>query len=171
VKLYQIKIEYAADQDRLLMRVSTTGSEEVSLWLTRRCVARLWPVLVSAAQSDPQIATQANPQARQALLEFQRERALGEADFSKPYQNSEPVHPMGAEPLLVARIVQRRAQTGHTVLGLLPRKGQGVFISLDTRLLHGLMRLLQNAAARADWGVNLSLPQASLGSSGSPVLN
>jgi hypothetical protein len=44
------------------------------------------------------------------------------------------------------------------VLGLLPAVGQGVHITLDNNLLHGLAKLIQNAVARADWDLDLRVP-------------
>ena len=42
MRLHQLKVEFDAAQDRLLMRVSTASSEEALVWLTRRCTIRLW---------------------------------------------------------------------------------------------------------------------------------
>ena len=60
MRLHQLKIEFDAGQDRLLMRVSTASSEEALLWLTRRGVLRLWPLLVGVAEAEPQIAARAS---------------------------------------------------------------------------------------------------------------
>jgi hypothetical protein len=36
--------------------------------------------------------------------------------------------------------------------------GQGVHITLDENLLHGLVKLIQNAVARAEWDLDLRMP-------------
>jgi hypothetical protein len=41
----------------------------------------------------------------------------------------------------------------------LPSVGQGVHITLDDNLLHGLVRLIQSAVARTDWDLDLQVPQ------------
>jgi hypothetical protein len=156
VRLHQLKIEFVAEHDRLLMRLATDNAAEVLVWLTRRCVKRLWPLLVDMAQRTPEIALQSNP----ALLGFQHEKAIRQADFSKPYEEAQRDRPLGQNPLLVTRIQPRRDQQGQHVLGLLPTVGQGVHLTLDENLLHGLMKLIQNAVGRADWDLELRLPAA-----------
>jgi hypothetical protein len=158
MRLHQLKIEFVPEHDRLMMRISTDNGAEVSLWLTRRCVRRLWPLLMEMAQATPAIATQPNPEARKALLGFQHEKAVRQADFSKPYEEAPRERPLGSSPVLVTRIQPRRDQQGRHVLGLLPTVGQGVHITLDENLLHGLVKLIQNAVARAEWDLELKVP-------------
>ncbi len=158
MRLNQIKIEFVPEHDRLQMRLATDSGAEVLLWLTRRCVKRLWPLLMGMAQASPEIALQPNPEARRALLGLRHERAIRAADFSKPYQEVARERPLGQSPLLVTRIQPRRDQQGRQVLGLLPAVGQGVHLTLDDNLLHGLVRLIQSAAARADWDLELKVP-------------
>jgi hypothetical protein len=83
MKLHQLRLDYVAEHDRLLLRISTDDAKEVLLWLTRRCVRLLWPLLVDMAQSSPRIALQGSPEARAALLGFEHEQALRGADFSR----------------------------------------------------------------------------------------
>jgi hypothetical protein len=161
MRLHQLKIEFDAGQDRLLMRVSTASSQEALLWLTRRCVLRLWPLLVGVAEAEPQIAARAwDPVTKRALFEFQHEKALSQATFTQDYDASTRARPLGDDPLLVARLQRRKADDGRMVLGLLPTEGQGIFLTLDAPLLHGLMKLLQNAVEKAEWGFTLKLPTA-----------
>ena len=159
MRLNQIKVEFVPEHDRLLMRLATDSDAEVLLWLTRRCIKRLWPLLMNLAQAAPEIALQPNPEARRALLGMQHEKAIREADFSKPYQEVERERPLGQTPLLITRIHPRRDQQGRQLLGLLPSVGQGVHITLDDNLLHGLVRLIQSAVARTDWDLDLQVPQ------------
>ncbi len=176
MRLQQMKVEFSAEHDRLLLRFATDSGAEVLLWLTRRCVKRLWPVLLSMAQAKPEIALQPNPEARKALLGFQHQKALAQADFSKPYQELARSRPLGAEPLLVTRIQPRRDGQGRHVLGMLPQQGQGVHITFDDGLLHGFVKLLQNAVAKSDWDLQLVLPHAGAmpvasAESGRPTIN
>ena len=174
MRLHQLKIEHDAEQDRLLMRVSTASSEEALLWLTRRCVIRLWPLLVGFAESEPEIATRAaDPLAKRALFEFQHEKALSQATFSKAYEDAPRARPLGDNPLLVARLQRRKTDDGRMVLGMLPAEGQGIFLTLDAPLLHGLMKLLQRTVEKAEWGFILKLPTADAPGPehGSPTLN
>jgi hypothetical protein len=173
MRLHQLKVEFDAEQDRLLMRVSTASSEEALLWLTRRCVVRLWELLLGFVQSNPEItARAADPMTRRTLMEFEHEKALSQATFSKAYESVPRAHPLGDAPLLVSRLQRRPTDDGRMVLGLLPAEGQGIFLTLDTTLLHGLMKLLQRAVEKAEWGFNLDLPASQSDSQeGSPTLN
>lgn len=174
MNLEQIRIDFVAGQDRLLLRLASGGQAEVLLWLTRRCVKRMWPLLVKMAESVPTIAQQPLPEARQALLGMERERALSRADFSKPYTEAGRERPLGAEPLLVARMNSGRNAEGKHVLVLLPQQGQGVTLALDDVLLHGFCKLLQDVVAKSEWDMVLALPTgpAAAATEGAPrVLN
>jgi hypothetical protein len=158
MNLEQIRIEFVAEQDRLLMRLASGDHSEILLWLTRRCVKLMWPLLVKMAESVPRIAQQPLPEARQALLGMEREQALSKANFSTPYSEAGRERPLGAEPIVVARINTGRNESGRHVLVLLPQQGQGVTLALDDILLHGLCKLLQDVAGKAEWDMALTLP-------------
>lgn len=160
MKLRQINIEYNAEQDRLLMRIASGENQEVLLWLTRRCVKLLWQVLLQMARSAPDIATQSHPEAKTALMGMRHEDAMAKTDFSKPYEASAKEHPLGSEPILVAKMQTKRNDNGSFVLTLLPSKGQGINLSLNEELLHSLCGLLRKIASGTDWGLQLDLPQA-----------
>ena len=161
MQLQQIKVEFVAEQDRLLMRLASGDRSEVLLWLTRRCVKLLWPLLVKMAESAPGIVLQPVPEARQALLDMERERALANADFASPYKAAGREPLLGAEPVLVARMHSERNNRGQNVLALLPLEGQGVNLALDDTLLHGVCKLLQDAVEQAGWDMKLVLPTGS----------
>ena len=158
MRLHQLKLDFIPEQDRLLLRVSTDTRLEVRLWLTRRMLRLLWPLLVQMVRSAPEIALQSNPQARDALVGMQREQALSRANFADAFEETPRDLPLGAEPILVARIQANKDASGNQVLGLLPQQGQGIHLTLDTTLLHSLCKLVQNAVAKSDWDIVLELP-------------
>jgi hypothetical protein len=158
MRLHQLKIDFVPEQDRLLMRVSTDNQQEVRLWLTRRALRLLWPLLVQTVRSMPEVVLQSNPDARDALVGMQHEEALRKANFSKSFEEVPREMPLGAEPILVARMNTNKEADGNCVLGLLPQEGQGIHLSLDSTLLHSFCKLLQNAVAKADWDIILELP-------------
>ena len=159
MKLHQIKIDYSAEEDRLLMQLATSEGQEVRMWMTRRFVKLLWPLLVKLAEdASPRIRTQANPEARKALLGIEHEQAVQRADFSKPYDASERAMPLGAEPLLLARIQTGHDPSGQPVVAMHPAEGQGVTLTFDSVLLHSVCRLLQAAVKKSDWDMELKLP-------------
>lgn len=162
MRLHQLKLDYVAEQDRLLLRVSTDNQVEVRLWLTRRALRLLWPLLVQMVRSTPEVALQSNPQARDALVGMQHEQALRKANFANPFEDAPRELPLGAEPILVARMQANRDGRGNHVLALLPQEGHGIHLTLDINLLHSLCKLLQNAVARSDWDIALELPRLGL---------
>lgn len=159
MRLHQLKIEYDAEQDRLLMMVATNEGVELRLAMTRRFVKLLWPLLVKLAEeADPRIRSQANPEARKALLGLEHEKAVSKADFSKPYDAGTSARPLGDAPLLLARIQTGHDRNGQPVVALHPSEGQGVTLSLDSVLLHSVCRLLQAAVKKSAWDMELKLP-------------
>ena len=171
MRLHQLKLDFNPEQDRLLLRVSTDNQLEVRLWLTRRALRLLWPLLVQMVRSAPEVALQSNPQARDALVGMQHEQALSRANFAKPYEEMPREMPLGAEPILVARMQSKRDANGNQILTLLPQQGQGINLTLDNTLLHSFCKLLQNAVAKADWYIVLELPALlSQKESGDPAL-
>ena len=159
MRLHQLKIDFAAEQDRMLMLIAASEKVEVRMWLTRRFVKLLWPLLVKLAEeASPRIRTQPNPEARKALLNIEHEQAVSKANFAKPYDDSARATPLGAEPLLLARIQTGHDPNGHPVLAMHPSEGQGVTLTLDPVLLHSVCRLLQAAVKKSDWDMELKLP-------------
>src|SRR6478609_6489809 len=151
MKLHQLKVEYDAEQDRLIMLVATSESVELRLALTRRFVKLLWPLLVKLAEeASPKIRTQANPEARKALLGLEHETAVSKADFTKPYDAGESLRPLGDAPLLLVRIQTGHDRNGQPIVALHPAEGQGITLSFDSVLLHSLCRLLQSAVKKSD---------------------
>jgi hypothetical protein len=159
MRLHQIKIDYDPGEDRLLMLISAQGGIELRLWLTRRFVKLLWPLLVKLAEeASPKIRAQANPEARKALLGLEHEQAVARADFSREYDAGARELPLGDAPLLLASIETGQDRSGQPVLSLRPPEGQGVTLTLDSVLVHSLCRLLQAAAKKSDWDMELRLP-------------
>lgn len=158
MRLHQIKLDFIPEQDRLLLRVSTDNQLEVRLWLTRRALRLLWPLLLQMVRASPEVALQSNAQARDALVGMQHERALRQANFTDAFEETPRGMPLGAEPILVARIRSSRDEKGNPILALLPQQGQGIHLTLDNTLLHSLCKLLQNAVAKSDWDIVLELP-------------
>jgi len=161
MRLHQLKIDYEAEQDRLLMLVSASDGVEVRLTLTRRFVKLLWPLLVKLAEeASPRIRTQANPEARKALLGIEHAQAVARADFTRAYDAQPRSTPLGETPLLLARIQTGRNREGQPVVALHPAEGSGVTLTFDSVLLHSVCRLLQSAVKKSDWDMDLRLPDA-----------
>jgi hypothetical protein len=163
MQLHQIKIDFDPVQDRLLMCIATNDGKELLLWLTRRCVKLMWPLMLKMIEASPRIQrVGTSAEARAALLEIEHQKAVQQADFSKPYQGASREHPLGSEPILVSRIHSGRDDSGNHLLTLLPAQGSGVNLALEDNMLHSCCKLLQNAVVKAQWDYRLDFPEAPL---------
>ncbi len=157
--LDQIQLSFHAGEDRLLLRVSTTGGEEFRCWLTRRFVRALQPALRQALVTRPLVKVPADPSVREALIAFERQAAVVGSDFSTPFRDVARALPLGAQPLVLTRCQLRAQPDGGLLLALAPEQGQGLDLALAPKLLHSFMALLERTVEAADW----ALPAAPAG--------
>jgi len=161
MRLRQIRIDFLPEPDRLLLRIATDDESELRFWFTRRYVRGLWPALVQMIQVVGAAREHADPETRKALLEFEHEKAVRQADFATPYQSAKNL-PLGVEPLLVTRLRVGPDGKGNAVLAMHPAQGQGIDLTMDAMLLHSFTRLLQNAVAKTDWDLDVHLPKSTI---------
>lgn len=113
MNIHQLSVTYLPEQDRILVRINTTAGEEMRLWLTRRLMLGLWPLL-SKAMTERLLRLEAagssldaaDDQLKQMLTDFRKQEFLQHADFATPYRKTEtaPELPLGEEPLLVTDV-------------------------------------------------------------------
>ncbi len=173
MQIHQMSASYVAEQDRVLVRINTTDGEEMRLWLTRRLMAGLWPVLtrlltehllkLEAAGSS--LAT-ANPELKQMLTDFRKEEFLQQADFDTPYKEAQSRLPLGEEPLLVMDVEATPLANGPLRLNFHERAGGGETrtrsfqMEMSVQLTQGLMHLLDQAMAKSGWREPFAAPVA-----------
>src|SRR3990167_11522899 len=97
----QLNVTYLAAEDRLLLRINTTGKEEFRIWLTRRIVRTLARELGGAERrllglENPDSGYVA-PGAR-AIQEFQREARMANVDFGERFEDGSAGFPLGTAP-------------------------------------------------------------------------
>src|SRR5512141_1931551 len=111
MKIHQLSVTYLAEQDRILVRVNTAASQEMRLWLTRRLLLGLWPLLsklmtkhlLKLEAAGTSLDT-ADEDLKRMLADFRKEEFLRDADFETPYQENQVTLPLGDEPLLVTDV-------------------------------------------------------------------
>jgi hypothetical protein len=90
MNIHQVSVTYLPEQDRFLARISSREGEELRLWLTRRLLLPLMPVLTKTAteqlaRQTAKIDPAAPPDAqRQRIVENFKKEALAHAATSKP---------------------------------------------------------------------------------------
>ena len=107
VQLHQITMGHAVEEDRLLLRISTTDKKEYQLWLTRRFVRVLWSALIKVLEKQPGAKAALKPSAKKAVMAMQHDEAVNTSDFSRPHDEGNQNMTSATGPLLV---------TGGTVI-------------------------------------------------------
>lgn len=157
--LHQLRVQYVAEHDRLMLRIATVQRQEFRIWLTRRLVKRLWPHLVGAlAQQIP--PTAASEPAKEAVMAFQHEQAAQAADFKSDYQEEGLTPALGPEPMLPVKLNCQPRQEGGATLVFDDESGRRVPLNLGAALLHNVIRLIADVAGRAEWDLALERPSA-----------
>ncbi len=155
-RLEQFNASYEPAQDRIVLRFRTSDDAEFRFWITRRFLSLLWPILMKMADEFCALKAPADPLARSAIAEMAHGNALGQADFKSTYTEGS-TFPLGAEPVLLAKISLKPIRGEVRTLVLLPQAGQGINLDLDEKLVHILARLLQQTATAAEWGLKLDI--------------
>jgi hypothetical protein len=163
VHIRQLNVQYQPGQDRILTRINTSAGQEFRLWLTRRLCLGWLPALrkVNAAAVQRSLSQEesgmaaSDPQVREMLGEFQRQRQLDAADFNTPFVEAAPGLPV--EELLVSELSMTPQPDGPTQLKFaapLPGSTQKreLQAQMDGRMLAGFLHLLENAFQAAQWG-------------------
>ena len=158
--LHQMTVSFNAEEDRLLLRVSTTDKMEYQFWLTRRFVRVLWSALIKTIENAPEAKRPAAPAVKKAVMALEHQEAVGASDFSR---NHEPGHrnvTEGSGPLMVIGGSVKPGKGEITELHLQTRGGAEVNLALNRNLLHALCRLLIDTTTHAGWGLGLSVGDA-----------
>ena len=171
MKIQQLSVTYLSEQDRILVRVNTAAAKEMQLWLTRRLMVGLWPLLsklltqhLLKLEAAGRTLDAADPGLRKMLADFRRDEFLKEADFETPYRERPSLLDQSDLPLLVTDVDASPMPDGRLRLsfnehlkdvGGDPRSFQ---VELQPKLMQGLMHLLEQALARAQWGEPLGSP-------------
>jgi hypothetical protein len=172
MKIHQLSVTYLAEQDRLLMRVNTAAAEEMRLWLTRRLMLGLWPLLsklltkhlLKLEAAGTSLDT-ADEDLKKMLADFRKEEFLKQADFETPYQENSAQLPLGEEPLLVTDVDASPLPNGQLRLNFNERppgegKPRSFRMEMEPKLMQGLMHLLEQALARSQWRETFGAPVA-----------
>ena len=172
MKIHQLSVNYLAEQDRILMRVNTRDAEEMRLWLTRRLMLGLWPLLsklltkhlLKLEAAGTSLDT-ADEDLKQMLADFRKEEFLRNADFDTPYHENGAELPLGDKPLLVTDVDAAPLPNGRLRLGFNERKPnsdkpRSFQMEMEPKLMQGLMHLLEQALARSQWREPFGAPVA-----------
>jgi hypothetical protein len=171
MNIHQLSVTYLPEQDRILARVNTTAGEEMRLWLTRRLMLGLWPLL-SRVMSSHLLRLEAagtsldsaDDEMKKMLADFRKEEFLQHADFQTPYRDGQQSLPLGEAPLLVTDVDAAPRPNGRLRLSFnenlppaavsandKPAEPRRFQMEMEPRLMQGLLHLLEQAVAQSRW--------------------
>jgi hypothetical protein len=164
MQIHQMSVTYLPEQDRILMRINTVEGEEMRMWLTRRLMVGLWPLMTRMLtehllklESAGASLSGANPELKKMLAEFRKEEFLQHADFETPYKEGQQRLPLGEEPLLVTDVDATPLAGGPLRLNFNERaaggdaKPRSFQLEMQPKLVQGLMHLLEQALQQSQW--------------------
>jgi len=166
----QIQMLYNPEEDRILFRVNSTDNKEFRFWLTRRFSIMLLKLLKDHLESDPDVSLQGTPEAKQAVQQFKRERAMSSANFREQFRGDNNDLPLGAEAKVAFKLTYS-IKDENLNLGIQPKQGQGVNIVINRDINLSLTRLLLEAARKGDWKLDEWMAGASAANGEKKVIN
>jgi hypothetical protein len=158
--LHQMTAEYVPAQDRILFRVNTQDKLEYRVWLTRRLVRNLWGVAVKSFEAKPEVTEQARPQVKQAMMSMQHQQAVQSSNFKQKHDTDTMPAPESETPLLA--VATQITQVNDTTIRLtfVTAERKAVNLQLNEDMLHAVCHIMQAAADRAGWDLQLSVGDA-----------
>lgn len=158
MQIHQLNVSHNDRHDRLLLRLNTQAGEEFRFWLTRRLSLRLLPALhqtLGRLESNRSHMLATDPASREILTEIKRDAFLQKADFKTPYAELAKQLPLGEEPMLVTDVQLQLQGTGVLIAlqdkGAQPGLTNTCQLNLQPSLVHGLIHLIEQAMATAEW--------------------
>jgi len=146
----QMQVLYHAEEDRILFRVNSTDKKEFRFWVTRRFTILLLKILKDHIDLDPDVSVQETPDAKQAVKEFKREKAIQEANFEQKFDEKSNELPLGDEIPLAFKLTYK-VQNENLKLCVEPKTGPGMNMVLNRQINSSLVQLIMSAAGKADW--------------------
>ncbi|MEA1889884.1 MAG: hypothetical protein U9N50_08920 [Pseudomonadota bacterium] len=156
-RINQIQIRYTPVEDRIVLRLNTEDSSEFRFWITRRFAKILSASLMNLLSSSEEIQEYQEEEVQKAVISFQHQEALAQADFARTFQAQPDNLPLGDEPVLLSKLTVRKTADGNPLLCLYPEEGKGIDLALQQQLLHSISKLFADALQESDWGIDFSL--------------
>ena len=145
-QLHQINIAHDPKEDRLMLRISTTGGDEFRLWLTRRYTGLLMGVLNQEMDKQGGAPSVAGSEETTNMLKNGALEKKYDSENTKSF-------PLGENGVLAFRINARNKEDGNLALELLPEEGQGINLNLNKALLYMVHNVLTQGITQANWAL------------------
>lgn len=163
----QMQMLFVPEEDRVLFRVNSADGKQFRLWLTRRYIQLMLQALQIHMESDPDVSAQVSREAKEAIQSFKQEKATQQANFEQTFREEAEQLPLGDTAVLAFRL-NYRVEKEILHLGIEPKEGQGINLAINRDINASITRLIQTAAAQAEWGLSES---AALMAAEKPIVN
>lgn len=176
--IQQFGVDIVPVEDRLLLKMNAAGEATMRFWLTRRFLALFWKGLTEELRKT--VAEAKSDVARDFLLDMAETRLTAKADFATAFEDRAavrpprqsaaapspaaaappPAPPQAANALPPPRLLWgfniKRQPDARTAIVLIATDNARIDIALADDGLFGLMRILRDAAAKAEWELPLA---------------
>lgn len=156
--LQRLELSYNQAHDRLILILHAQDFSEYLFWLTRRAVPILWGVLTQLIQGDKKTEVQHTKEKEHWAEAIEKERGQKQP-MAEKLSTRVAKRPLGNEPLLLSKIQAKKAPQGAFKLRLEDVNGRWIEFGGDTSILMALCQLIKQTAEKADWKLDLELPQ------------
>ncbi len=144
-------MQYVAEEDRILLRVSSLDRHEFRFWITRRYAALLIKTLRDHKKADPDVSSQVTPEAKQAVQSFKQEKAIEEATFDQQFKEIGNEFPLGQSAQLAYKLSYSINADGNLNLSVQPKEGRGLNFVLNQDVNITMTELLLTASRKGSW--------------------
>ncbi len=160
-------MRFVPEEDRILFRVNSADGQQFRFWLTRRYIQLMLQALRGHLDVAPDVTAQATPDARHAVQSFKQEHAMQGANFKQTFKEEATELPLGDSAILAFRLNYR--MEGEILrLGIEPKEGQGINLSINRDINISISKLIETAVKQADWRLP---PPKQVQSGQQPIVN
>lgn len=156
--LHQLKVSYNQTHDRLILILHTKSFHEYQFWITRRALPILWKVLSHLIDTDKKSQEQHVKETEKWAEAIEKEKQQKHAT-AEQLVTQVSTRPMGDEPLLLNKIQGGLGPNNTFKMRLEDINGLWIEFGGDTGILIALCQLILQVLDKAEWGLDLKIPQ------------
>lgn len=151
-KVQQIQLSYNAENDRIVLTLTTDDFCEYRFWLTRRVTKGFWEMLNRLQEMMFKDEEQVREETVKSTQQIHKETAKPE---TVKYATRVTKCPFGDEPLLLYQFSAQPTEQGQVFFHLQDPKGTSIDFAGEGILVTVLTQLIRKAVAQADWALQL----------------
>lgn len=161
MNIQKINGAYVADEDRIMLRISTANGEELRFWITRRsCLTFLAETRDFVVKSIEKVDKKPQNVAK-VIDEFHQDQLAETLDYAVPFEPQNKL-PLGHEPILIKTLkLQMESEMPDTPITLQFGLSAGKWLqtSLIPKQLNAIRLLIKELVGKAQWEDGLEAPQ------------